>query len=283
VDNARLYHTALLARAEATQATARAEVATRVAHEAREVADAANQAKADFMAVMSHELRTPLNAIGGYAELLELGVRGPMTPQQIEDLQRIQRAQRHLTGLIAQVLNYAHIEAGRVRCELADVDVHEAVLTAEVLVGPQARAKGLNLEWKACDRGLVARADRAWLHQILVNLLGNAVKFTESGGRLTLECEAHPDRIEIRVRDTGIGIPTDKLEVIFEAFVQVGRRLNDAQPYEGVGLGLAISRDLARRMGGDLRVESREGHGSTFTLTVPNAAGLVGSPDALAC
>jgi signal transduction histidine kinase len=276
VDNARLYHSALLARAEARQATARAEVATQVADEARELADAANRAKADFMAVMSHELRTPLNAIGGYAELLELGVRGPMTPQQISDLQRIQRAQRHLTGLIEQVLNYARIEAGRIRCDLADVDVYEGVLTAEVLVGSQARAKGLTLEWKACDRGLVARADRAWLHQILVNLLGNAVKFTASGGQLTLECEAHPDRIEIRVRDTGIGIPADKLEAIFGAFVQVGRRLNDAQPYEGVGLGLAISRDLARRMGGDLRVESREGHGSTFTLTVPRAAGPLG-------
>jgi signal transduction histidine kinase len=277
VDNARLYHTALLARAEARQATARAEAATQVAHEARKLADAANRAKADFMAVMSHELRTPLNAIGGYAELLELGVRGPMTALQLEDLQRIQRAQRHLTGLIEQVLSYARIEAGRIRCELADVEVYEAVLTAEVLVGPQARAKGLTVEWKACDRGLVARADRAWLHQILVNLLGNAIKFTASGGRLALECEAHPDRVEIRVHDTGIGIPADKLEVIFEAFVQVGRRLNDAQPYEGVGLGLAISRDLARRMDGDLRVESREGQGSTFTLTLPRATGPLGS------
>jgi len=276
VDNPRLYHTALQERAEATQAIARAEVATQVAHEARELADAANQAKADFMAVMSHELRTPLNAIGGYAELLELGVRGPMTPQQLEDLQRIQRAQRHLAGLIEQVLNYARIEAGRIRCELADVDVYEGILTAEVLVGTQARAKGLTLDWKACSRGLVARADRAWLHQILVNLLGNAIKFTDSGGQLTIECEAHPDRVEVHVRDTGIGVPADKLEVIFEPFVQAGRRLNDAQPYEGVGLGLAISRDLARRMGGDVRVDSREGEGSTFTLTVPRAPGPLG-------
>jgi signal transduction histidine kinase len=277
VDNARLYHTALTARAEATEATARAEAATQLAHEAREVADAANQAKAAFMAVMSHELRTPLNAIGGYAELLELGVRGPMTPQQLEDLQRIQRAQRHLTGLIEQVLSYARIEAGRIRCELADVDVFEAVLTAEVLVGPQARAKGLTLEWRACTRGLTARADRAWLHQILVNLIGNAVKFTAGGGRIALACDALPDRVAIRVTDTGIGIPADKLDVIFEAFVQVGRRLHDAQPYEGVGLGLAISRDLARRMSGDLRVESREGEGSTFTLTVPRAVEAVGT------
>ena len=279
VDNAGLYHAAVTARAAATAATAeaqratdRAEDATRVAHEARDVAASANRAKAEFMAVMSHELRTPLNAIGGYAELLELGIRGPMTELQLEDLQRIQRAQRHLAGLIEQVLSYARVEAGRVRCELAEVDVHEAVLTAEVLVAPQIRAKGLTYEWGSCVAGLTVRADRAWLHQILVNLLANAIKFTERGGHLEIRCEAQPDVVELQIHDSGIGVPADKLEAIFEPFVQVGRRLNDPRPHEGVGLGLAISRDLARRMGGDLRAASREGHGSTFTLSIGRTA-----------
>jgi signal transduction histidine kinase len=276
VDNARLYNAAVTARAEATaasadarQATVRAEEATRVAHEARDVAAAANRAKAEFMAVMSHELRTPLNAIGGYAELLELGIRGPMTELQLHDLQRIQRAQKHLGGLIEQVLSYARIEAGRVRCELTDVNVHEAVQMAEVLVSPQIRTKGLSFAWGACDAGLTVRADHAWLHQILVNLLANAIKFTDSGGRLVIRCDVQPALVALQILDSGIGIPPDKLESIFEPFVQVGRRLNDPRPHEGVGLGLAISRDLARRMGGDLTATSDEGNGSTFTLTLP--------------
>jgi signal transduction histidine kinase len=271
VDNARLYHAAVTARADATAASAEAENATRVAHEARDVAAAANRAKAEFMAVMSHELRTPLNAIGGYAELLELGIRGPMTEPQLHDLQRIQRAQKHLAGLIEQVLSYARVEAGRVRCELTDVAVHEAVLTAEVLVSPQLRAKGLSFAWGSCDAGLTVRADRAWLHQILVNLLANAIKFTESGGHVAIHCDVRPEFVELRIADSGIGVPSDKLEAIFEPFMQVGRRLNDPRPHEGVGLGLAISRDLARRMGGDLRAASEEGKGSTFTFTVARA------------
>jgi signal transduction histidine kinase len=254
VDNARLYGVALTARAEAEAS--------------RTAVQAANQAKSDFLAVMSHELRTPLNAIGGYAELLELGVRGPMTEAQVEDLQRIQRAQRHLTGLIEQVLNYARLEAGRTRCELTDVNLDQALLTAEVLVAQQVSDKELSCE---CARGagMTVRVDRAWLHQILVNLLANAVKFTSDGGRIDVRYEGHADRVELRVRDSGIGIPADKLEAIFEPFVQAGRRLNDPRPHEGMGLGLAISRDLARRMAGDLRVESVEGQGSTFSLTLP--------------
>jgi PAS domain S-box-containing protein len=255
VDNARLYHEAERARAEA---------------------EAANRAKSEFLAVMSHELRTPLNAIGGYAELLEMGLRGPVTPQQREDLARIQRSQQHLLGLINEVLNYARLETGSVRYDMADVPVAGVVAAVESLVQPQVRLKGLALEPTVCAPTLVVRGDAEKLRQILLNLLSNAVKFTDPGGRIRVECDA-PDAasapgapgamVRIAVHDTGIGIAADQLEAIFEPFVQVGRALNS--PGEGTGLGLAISRDLARGMGGDLTACSTPGVGSTFTLALP--------------
>jgi PAS domain S-box-containing protein len=236
------------------------------AEQARAEAEAANRAKSEFLAVMSHELRTPLNAIGGYAELLEMGIRGPVTPQQREDLARIQRSQRHLLGLINEVLNYAKLETGSVRYDPEPVPAREALVEAESLVAPQARARGLTMQVRECPPGLVARADREKLRQILVNLLSNAVKFTDRGG-VTLSCEASGAQLRFRVSDTGIGIPADKLAAIFEPFVQV--RADLARPAEGTGLGLAISRDLARGMGGDIAVTSTPGAGSTFTLTLP--------------
>ncbi|MDQ6690511.1 MAG: PAS domain-containing sensor histidine kinase [Gemmatimonadota bacterium] len=234
------------------------------AREARAEAEGANRAKGELLAVMSHELRTPLNAIGGYAELLELGIHGPVTPQQLEVLYHIQQSQRHLLGLINDVLNYAKLETGAVHYQLADVRMCDALRAAEVLTAPQARAKRLTLSVAECPATLVARVDSDKLRQILVNLLSNAVKFTEPGGRISLQCEEDGDRVRLSVRDTGIGIPRDKLESIFEPFVQVGRTLN--RPSEGTGLGLAISRDLARAMGGDLTAESALRVGSTFTL-----------------
>jgi signal transduction histidine kinase len=234
---------------------------------AREEAEAANRAKSDFLAVMSHELRTPLNAIGGYAELMEMGIRGPVTDAQREDLARIQNSQRHLLGLINEVLNYAKLETGTIRYDVADVPVREALLAAEGLVAPQARAKGLALAVGDCPPRLAVRADAEKLRQILVNLLSNAVKFTDRGGRVDLACEARGERVHIVVRDTGIGIPADQLDRIFEPFVQV--RADLRRTAEGTGLGLAISRDLARGMGGDLTVESAPGEGSVFTLEMP--------------
>ena len=233
------------------------------------VADEANRAKGEFLAVMSHELRTPLNAIGGYAELMEMGIRGPVTAAQGEDLRRIQSSQRHLLGLINEVLNYAKLETGTVHYDVADVRVREALTTAESLVAPQARAKGLTLVVADAPPTLAARADPEKLRQVLVNLLSNAVKFTDAGGRIELSSDARDGRVAIRVRDTGIGIPPDKLEAIFDPFVQV--RADLTRTHEGTGLGLAISRDLARGMGGDLGVESEPGVGSTFTLTLARA------------
>ena len=243
-----------------------AEVALRAA---REQAEDASRAKGDFLAVMSHELRTPLNAIGGYAELMELGLRGPITDAQRSDLGRIQQSQKHLLGLINQVLNYTRVETGNVSYDMVDVSVASALVAAEALVVPQVRAKGLKYTLGACDPGYTVRADREKLQQILLNLLTNAIKFTPRGGEITVSCVERGDTLHIQVADTGVGIPPDKLTKIFDPFVQVDSRLIRAQ--EGIGLGLAISRDLARGMGGELAVESAEGKGSTFTLTLAKA------------
>jgi signal transduction histidine kinase len=222
---------------------------------------------------MSHELRTPLNAIGGYAELLALGIYGPLTAAQEDALARIARSQAHLLGLINDVLNFAKIDAGQVRYDVEELPADETLAPLEALVAPQVRAKSLALGYRPCDPALTLRADREKLRQIVLNLLGNAIKFTPEGGAVTLECDADADEVRVRVRDTGVGIAPDRLAHIFEPFVQGDRALN--RPNDGVGLGLAISRDLARGMGGDLTVESAPGAGSTFTLRLPRRAPAV--------
>ena len=234
---------------------------------ARADAEEANRAKSRFLAVMSHELRTPLNAIGGYAELIELEIHGAITEAQREALQRIQRSERHLLGLIESVLSFARIEAGTVRFDIQRVNTSDLVSAAEALVEPQLRARGLIVEMVDCHEPRWVAADPEKARQILLNLLSNAMKFTPKGGRLTIACASRDDIVEISVADSGIGIPADKLESIFEPFVQVDTRLTRAQ--EGVGLGLAISRDLARKMKGDLSVTSTEGEGACFTLSLP--------------
>ncbi|MBV9775106.1 MAG: CHASE3 domain-containing protein [Gemmatimonadetes bacterium] len=238
--------------------------------ERTEAAETANQAKAKFLAAMSHDLRTPLNAIGGYTELLEMGIRGPVTPEQSRDLQRIRAGTRHLLAMINDILNFARLEAGRVEIRPEDVLADAVVRNLESSVLPQVAARGLEYLYEGCDPALVVRADPVKMEQILLNLLTNAIKFTEPGGRITVACAGEGGKLAVRVRDTGRGIPPEKLPGIFEPFVQVDRELT-AESHQGVGLGLAISRELARAMGGDLAAESAPGRGSCFTLRLPLA------------
>jgi signal transduction histidine kinase len=237
------------------------------AERAQATAEEANAAKANFLAAMSHELRTPLNAIAGYVQLLEMGLRGPLTPEQEADLTRIKRSQEYLLGLIEQVLVFTQLEASQVSFNPEDLNVDSLVHDTETMVAPQIRARGLSYTYDSKDPGLSIHADRAKTQQIILNLLTNGAKFTHPGGRLMASSEARNGSVFLKVSDTGSGIPQKMLSQIFEPFVQVDRKLN--QPREGVGLGLTISRDLARAMGGDLLVESTEGVGSTFTLVLP--------------
>jgi PAS domain S-box-containing protein len=241
------------------------------ARAARTAAEEANRAKSQFLATMSHELRTPLNAIAGYAELLEIGVHGTLNEEQREAVARVQRSQRHLLALINDILNFARIEAGHLALESSDLPVRDAFAALEPLIAPQLDAKSLRLQIEPVDDQLVVHADAEKVQQILLNLASNAIKFTDAGGRLDVRAAANGDVVRIEVSDTGVGIPADRLEHIFEPFVQLERSLTN--PHEGAGLGLAISRDLARAMGGDLMVRSAVGSGSTFTLTLPRAGG----------
>ena len=244
-----------------------AEASQAEAERARESAEAASRAKSDFLALVSHELRTPLNAIGGYVDLLEMGLRGPLTPEQRSDLGRLQHNQRHLLMLINQVLNYARIETRTLYYQIEAVSLSDVLVSLEALVRPQMDAKGLGFRLELPEVDVEVRADRDKLMQILINLLSNAAKFNDRGRSVVVTCETVNGAARVQVVDDGRGIPSSELERIFEPFVQVASGLTRTD--EGVGLGLAISRDLARGMGGDLTVDSRQGEGSKFTLRLP--------------
>ncbi|HEX6048343.1 MAG TPA: ATP-binding protein [Gemmatimonadaceae bacterium] len=233
----------------------------------RAEADAANRTKSEFLAAMSHELRTPLNAIAGYVELLMLGVRGALTEAQRADLARIQRSQQYLLSLINDILNFSRLEAGHVTYDIESISVASVIENVVAMIAPQTTAKAIDFRRVSCPADLRARGDASKVEQVLLNLLSNAVKFTPENGRVTLRCTAQPDRVLVHVEDTGLGIPLDRQAEIFEPFVQLDRTLQS--PRDGAGLGLAISRDLARGMGGELTVVSEVGVGSTFTLSLP--------------
>lgn len=269
-ENVRLYEAERAARIAA-------QAAQRDAEAARDAAIYADASKTAFLAAMSHELRTPLNAIAGYVQLLEMGIRGPITTEQGADLKRIKASQAHLLRLISDVLDYARLGAGQSELNITDFDLDGLLLTAEIMVMPQIRAKELNYSYERLATDIVVRADAHRVQQIVINVLTNAIKFTEPRGaiRMTAEMatgvtgERSPGTARVSIQDTGHGIPADQLASIWHPFVQLGRELN--QPAEGVGLGLAISRDLARKLSGELTVESEVGKGSTFTLTLPLA------------
>ena len=239
--------------------------------EAREAAEAGNRAKSDFLAAMSHELRTPLNAIGGYAELIDMGLRGPVSDEQRRDLARIRASQTHLLGLIGGLLDLSRIENGHVQYDIESIGVAPMLADIEVLVLPQAAAKKQILTCDPHGPDLAVRADREKLRQVLLNLLSNAVRHSPVGASITVVAERREkEQVVIKVCDTGPGIPPERHETIFEPFVQLDRSLTRST--EGVGLGLAISRDLARGMGGDITVISAPGEGACFVLTLPAAA-----------
>jgi signal transduction histidine kinase len=230
-------------------------------------AETADRAKTAFLRAMSHELRTPLNAIGGYIDLLDMGLRGPVTADQRADLARVRTNQLHLAALITEILNFARVGSGSVSYTVSDVNGRDALKHAVDLIEPLIAQQGLVFDGVSCDSSIVARADPEKVTQILVNLLSNAMKFTPAGGHISAECAAVDDAVSLSISDTGLGIAPEKLETIFEPFVQLKEGLSDREG--GIGLGLSISRDLARAMKGDLTVESTEGKGTRFTLSLP--------------
>jgi signal transduction histidine kinase len=249
------------------------ELAREIAENARREAEQANRAKSEFLTTMSHELRTPLNAVAGYSDLLLLGVRGELTEPQREDLERIKRSGQYLLGLINDVLNFAKLEAGQVEFHVDEIPMSQLLEGLEDLIRPQMNAKGLLFRHGEGMTDERVRVDPEKVRQILLNLLTNAAKFTEPGGEIVLSCDLDEDFVRIAVRDNGRGIADDQLARVFDPFVQVDRHLTP-QSQQGVGLGLAISRDLAIGMGGKLEATSDVGRGSTFTLTLPRSSQL---------
>jgi signal transduction histidine kinase len=271
--------------------TANLEEHVQTAEAARREAAAANQAKSGFLATMSHELRTPVNAMIGYAQLLDMGLAGPLTEHQRGYLARMTRSSHHLLGLVNDVLDLSKIEAGETRVALADSVTGPAVAAALDIVAPAAATRGVRLvDARADEEGVPFVGDEDRVRQIALNLLSNAVKFTARGGTVTVTCDtvraAPPAAASlrgegpwalVRVQDTGVGIAPEEQGRIFAPFHQVEG--GHTRTVGGTGLGLAISRRLARLMHGDLSVESAPGVGSTFTLWLPAARHDEGQPD----
>jgi PAS domain S-box-containing protein len=277
MEKARLLREAESALAERERLLERERAARSEAVAARLAAEEANRVKVDFLAAMSHELRTPLNAIRGYVELLEMEIHGPITDAQRDALKRIQASERHLLALITQILSYARVETGHLDFHPAPLLLRDVLAEVGDLMAPQLRGKEISYGVVVHDPRLVAWADHDKLRQILLNLLSNALKFSARGGHVSVEVSAESDHwVTVRVTDRGPGIPAAQHEAIFAPFVQLGSGKPGVS--RGVGLGLSISRELARAMGGELGVDSVEGKGATFVLRLPMHAGTPAHP-----
>ena len=250
------------------------EVMSDLANMSRADAERANRSKGEFLAMMSHDLRTPLNAIGGYCQLLELGIHGPVTERQTETLARIQGAQKHLESLITEVLTFSQLEAGSETLTLSRIPVEGVLRDVQGLVRPQLDAKGLRFVYRGSDAGAFVNVDEGKLKRILANLLTNAIKLTPTEGQVSLSYRHEGSRVVITVEDTGVGIAPDRIDMIFEPFVQTPGQ-KSMNP-DGVGLGLAIGHRLARAMGGTLTAASRLGEGTVFELIFPQSGGMEG-------
>ena len=242
----------------------------------RLVAELANKSKGEFLGNMSHELRTPLNAIAGFVELLDMGIQGPVTAEQRMALARVKNNQQHLLTLIAEMLHFVGIERGYMEYRNTPIPMTQALAEVATMLSVTVAQRGLVIVPPPPDAGAVVWGDADRVRQIIVNLVTNAVKYGgEPGGTIELTTHVRGEHVLTRITDTGAGIPGDKLESIFEPYVQLTAGLLERRG--GIGLGLPISRDLARGMDGDLTVESSIGEGTCFTLTLPRARAL--TPD----
>jgi signal transduction histidine kinase len=248
------------------QARAHAEKARSEAEAARAQAERANNSKTDFLAVMSHELRTPLTAIMGYEELLSDGITGPVTELQRQQLGRINASARHLLGLIDEILTFARVDVGRERVRWESMSVNHTLTDAAALVQPMAADKKLRFVVELLDEDQAIQTDGTKLRQMLVNLLSNGIKFTEKG-EVRVGCTVDNGILEIRIADTGVGIAAENIDDVFEAFWQAEQ--SATRNTGGTGLGLSVTRKLARLLGGDVTVTSKVGAGTTFLLTLP--------------
>jgi signal transduction histidine kinase len=251
------------------QARAHAEKARNEAELARAEAERANNSKTDFLAVMSHELRTPLTAIMGYEELLSDGITGPVTELQRQQLGRINASARHLLGLIDEILTFARVDIGRERVRWESMSVNHTIADAAALVEPMAAAKSIDFIVDLLEEDQAIQTDGTKLRQMLVNLLSNGIKFTENG-EVRVGCLVNNGMLELKIADTGVGISAENIEEVFEPFWQAEQTAT--RKTGGTGLGLSVTRKLARLLGGDVTVASKLGAGTTFLLTLPMKA-----------
>jgi PAS domain S-box-containing protein len=230
----------------------------------------AQAVKDRLVATVSHEIRTALSAIGGYTEMLEMGLRGPLSPIQTADIRRIHHAYEHMSRVVDDLLSYSTLTAGKVDLDICDVSVAGAIAAVEELLRARAATAGVSLEVDPGMADVAARADADRLRQVLLNLAGNAVKFTPRGGHVFVRSDVDERHVRIVVLDDGVGVPDREREAVFEPFVRLRTQTGAA----GTGLGLAISRDLARAMGGDVTLESSDGPGSKFVLRLVRSMSL---------